>query len=87
MGGAGAVQILHGRHLATLDTAEQPQRERELVDEYEAVFAGPYRAAERGFVDAVIEPAATRHVLTGTLDMLATKRHRAQPRNHSNGPL
>jgi acetyl-CoA carboxylase carboxyltransferase component len=87
MGGAGAVQILHGRHLATLDASEQPQRQQELIDEYAATFAGPYRAAERGIVDAVIEPAATRRVLTRTLDMLATKRHRAQPRNHSNGPL
>ncbi|MDQ1533962.1 MAG: hypothetical protein QOF28_1723, partial [Actinomycetota bacterium] len=87
MGGAGAVQILHGRHLAALDATEQPARERQLIDEYETTFAGPYRAAERVFVDAVIEPAATRQVLTGTLEMLATKRHRAQPRNHSNGPL
>jgi propionyl-CoA carboxylase beta chain len=87
MGGAGAVQILHGRHLATLGPSEQPQRERQLIDEYETTFAGPYRAAERGFVDAVIEPAATRQVLTATVDMLATKRYRAAPRNHANGPL
>lgn len=87
MGGSGAVQILYARRLAALDPAEQPTQARALIDEYEAAFSNPYRAAERGYVDAVIEPADTRRMLTTTLDALATKRDRRRPRGHSNGPL
>jgi acetyl-CoA carboxylase carboxyltransferase component len=87
MGAAGAVRILHGRRLAALDPDEQPAREQTLIDEYEGAFSNPYRAAERGYVDAVIEPADTRRVLTSTLDALCTKRDRSVGRKHSNGPL
>ncbi len=87
MGASGAVQILHGRRLATLDAAERPAAERSLTDEYEAAFSNPYRAAERGYVDAVIAPADTRRMLVVTLDTLATKRDRPRARRHSNGPL
>jgi acetyl-CoA carboxylase carboxyltransferase component len=87
MGAAGAVQILHGRRLAAIDPTERPAREQSLIDEYEHAFSNPYRAAERGYVDAVIEPAETRRVLTRTLDALSTKRDRGRPRAHSNGPL
>ena len=87
MGASGAVQILHGRRLAALDPTERPAQERDLVDEYERAFSNPYRAAERGYVDAVIEPSETRRVLTRTLEVLSTKRDRGQPRAHSNGPL
>ncbi|HEY5013261.1 MAG TPA: carboxyl transferase domain-containing protein, partial [Acidimicrobiia bacterium] len=87
MGASGAVQILHGRRLATLDAADRPSAERVLADEYEAAFSNPYRAAERGYVDAVIEPADTRRMLVVTLDTLATKRDRPRARRHSNGPL
>jgi acetyl-CoA carboxylase carboxyltransferase component len=87
MGASGAVQILHGRRLAALDPADRPAQEQGLIDEYETAFSNPYRAAERGYVDAVIEPCETRRVLTRTLDVLATKRDRSRPRRHSNGPL
>ena len=87
MGAAGAVQILHGRRLASVDPTERPAQEQALIGEYEDAFSNPYRAAERGYVDAVIEPAETRRVLTQTLELLSTKRDRGQPRAHSNGPL
>jgi acetyl-CoA carboxylase carboxyltransferase component len=87
MGASGAVQILHGRRLATLDTAERSAAARSLADDYEAAFSNPYRAAERGYVDAVIEPGDTRRVLVAALGTLATKRDRPHPRRHSNGPL
>jgi acetyl-CoA carboxylase carboxyltransferase component len=87
MGGAGAVQILHGRRLTALDPGERAGSEQALIDEYEAAFSNPYRAAERGYVDAVIQPAETRQVLTRTLDALSTKRDHVRPRRHSNGPL
>ena len=62
-----------------------PTPRRELVDEYEAEFDNPYRAAERGLVDAVIAPEQTRAVLCDALDVLATKRDRqpaAAPQQH-----
>jgi acetyl-CoA carboxylase carboxyltransferase component len=79
MGAKGAVAILHRRAGA----AEQAERERE----YEATFLTPWIAAERGLVDAVIDPAGTRHRLAATLTMLRTKRERVVPRVHSNSPL
>jgi acetyl-CoA carboxylase carboxyltransferase component len=87
MGAPGAVQILHGRRLGPLDATERSAAETVLIDEYEAAFSNPYRAAERGYVDAVIEPADTRRVLVSTLEALSTKRDRVRPRRHSNGPL
>jgi acetyl-CoA carboxylase carboxyltransferase component len=87
MGASGAAQILHGRRLAALEPADQAVEAKALIDEYEAAFSNPYRAAERGYVDAVIEPTDTRRVLIQTLDTLATKRGFSPPRGHSNGPL
>jgi acetyl-CoA carboxylase carboxyltransferase component len=87
MGASGAVQILYGRGLAALDAPERSVEEQARIDEYEAAFSNPYRAAERGYVDAVIEPTDTRRVLASTLDVLCTKRDQHRPRGHSNGPL
>jgi acetyl-CoA carboxylase carboxyltransferase component len=79
MGAKGAVAILHRR----ADAAEQAEHERE----YEATFLTPWIAAERGLVDAVIDPADTRRRLASALTMLRTKRERVVPRAHSNSPL
>jgi acetyl-CoA carboxylase carboxyltransferase component len=87
MGGAGAVQILYGRRLRTMDTEPRVDEEARLLDEYDAAFSNPYRAAELGLVDAVIQPAETRRVLCDALDVLATKRDAQPPRRHSNTPL
>jgi acetyl-CoA carboxylase carboxyltransferase component len=76
MGAAGAVAILN-----------KGRTNPELVAEYQESFENPYRAAERGFVDAVIEPAATRRVLVDALGMLAQKRGSQPARKHSNTPL
>jgi len=88
MGASGAVQILHGRHLAAIDDADTRARtEADLVDEYETRFSGPYAAAERGFVDEVIAAADTRRVLTAALSRLVTKREHMPARGHGNTPL
>jgi acetyl-CoA carboxylase carboxyltransferase component len=88
MGAPGAVQILHGRRLAAVDDAAARTREQAgLVREYEDRFANPYVAAERGFVDEVVDPAATRAALVGALHRLQTKREPAVGRSHSNSPL
>jgi acetyl-CoA carboxylase carboxyltransferase component len=87
MGAPGAVQILHGKRLRALDGDARAAEESALVLEYESAFDNPYRAAERGYVDAVIEPAETRRVLGAALAMLALKRDRQPSRKHSNTPL
>lgn len=87
MGAAGAVSILHGRRLAELDASEGEAEVAALTASYDEAFANPYRAAERGYVDCVIEPDDTRRVLAGSLDVLAAKRDRQPARRHSNTPL
>ncbi|MDD3082568.1 MAG: carboxyl transferase domain-containing protein, partial [Desulfobacterales bacterium] len=51
------------------------------------LFANPYRAAERGFIDAVIEPAQTRPRLIEALEILCSKREIRPPKKHGNVPL
>jgi propionyl-CoA carboxylase beta chain len=85
MGAQGAVNIIHRRDIAA---AESPkERNQELIDEYESQFNNPYVAAERGFVDDVIEPRETRPRLIRALEMLRTKREAMPPRKHGNIPL
>ena len=85
MGPEGAVNILYDDEL---DAAEQVEQKRqELIDEYRDAFANPYVAAERGFVDDVIEPPETRARLIGDLETLASKRKDGPDRKHGNIPL
>jgi len=79
MGAQGAVQILHRG--ADADTQAR------LVDEYLVDYLNPYTAAERGYVDVVIDPADTRAVIARSLAILASKREHLIPRKHGNGPL
>ena len=62
-------------------------RREELITDYKARFANPYVAAERGYVDDVIEPRRTRPVLIDALETASTKRERRPPRKHGNIPL
>ncbi len=88
MGAPGAVQILHGRRLAALEDPEAREAERvNLEADYSARYCTPEIAALRGFVDEVIDPLATRHVLAGALEALAHKRESAPRRRHANTPL
>jgi propionyl-CoA carboxylase beta chain len=85
MGPEGAVNILYRREL---ETAADPAAFREAkIQEYRAKFANPYVAAERGYVDEVIEPRDTRARLTAALALLRTKRDSNPPRKHGNIPL
>jgi acetyl-CoA carboxylase carboxyltransferase component len=85
MGPQGAVDILYKREL---QTAADPSALRgDLVEEYTERFANPYQAAERGFVDDVIDPAETRVKLIAGLDLLRTKREELPHRKHGNVPL
>ncbi len=85
MGSEGAVNVIFRRDI---QAAQDPlARRRELIAHYEEEFSNPYVAAERGFVDDVIEPADTRPLLIKALRMLRTKREQVPPRKHGNIPL
>jgi propionyl-CoA carboxylase beta chain len=85
MGAQGAVNILYRQELRD---ATDPVAERSrLVMEYEDTLANPYVAAERGYVDAVIKPSATRIQLVRALQALRTKRETLPPKKHGNIPL
>jgi propionyl-CoA/long-chain acyl-CoA carboxylase carboxyl transferase subunit len=85
MGAQGAVNILYRQELRQ---AEDPVAERtRLITEYEDTLANPYIAAERGYVDAVIKPSATRVQLIRGLRALRTKRETLPPKKHGNIPL
>jgi acetyl-CoA/propionyl-CoA carboxylase carboxyl transferase subunit len=85
MGPQGAVNILYDDELAEADDTEA--RREELIAEYRDTFANPYTAAERGFVDDVIEPQETRPLLIEDLEMLSSKRKNTPDRKHGNIPL
>jgi acetyl-CoA carboxylase carboxyltransferase component len=87
MGAPGAVAILHRRELAACGDDARVARQRELEHEYTQRFANPYLAAERGFVDDVAPPTATRRRLAAALDVLVTKRDVQPHRRHANPPL
>nr|WP_208023518.1 acyl-CoA carboxylase subunit beta [Halorussus pelagicus] len=85
MGPQGAVNILYDDEL---DEAEDTEaRREELIDEYRDQFANPYTAADRGFVDDVLEPPETRPRLIEDLEMLASKRDELPDKKHGNIPL
>ena len=85
MGPQGAVEIIYRRELA--DAADPAARRDELVDDYTRRLANPYVAAERGFVDEVIEPSQTRRKIVAGLRMLESKREELAERKHGNVPL
>ncbi len=85
MGPQGAVEILHRRELAESD--DPAGTKAELLAEYVERYANPWIAAERGYVDDVIEPATTRPVLIRGLAMLRSKRAEPRSRKHGNVPL
>jgi propionyl-CoA carboxylase beta chain len=85
MGPDAAVNVIHR---AAIEKASDPEKARaELVADYRARFASPYKAAELGFVDEVIRPRETRRRLAAWLDVLKTKRDRNPAKKHGNIPL
>jgi propionyl-CoA carboxylase beta chain len=85
MGPEGAVNILYRRELEAEGDAAAFREAR--ISEYREKFANPYVAAERGYVDEVIEPRDTRARLCAALALLRTKRDTNPPRKHGNIPL
>lgn len=85
MGAGGAVGVLYRREIS--EAADQEEARRARIIELEDKFANPYVAAERGFIDEVIEPAQTRPKLIRALKLLENKRDSNPPRKHGNIPL
>ncbi|MGQ0849283.1 MAG: acyl-CoA carboxylase subunit beta [Actinomycetota bacterium] len=85
MGAQGAVNVIFRREL---QEATDPEAKRtELIDDYQDRFNNPYRAAELGLVDEVIEPRETRIKLIRAFEMLRTKREHLPQKKHANMPL
>ncbi|WP_395726448.1 acyl-CoA carboxylase subunit beta [Nakamurella sp.] len=93
MGASGAVNVLYRKELGALaeqfgpDSAEVAAERLRLQTEYEDTLANPFVAAERGYVDQIIKPSATRGAITRALRVLADKRQTLPPRKHGNIPL
>lgn len=85
MGAEGAVGILYRREIG--EAKDQDAARRSRIVELEDKFANPYVAAERGFIDEVIEPAQTRPKLIRALALLENKRDTNPPKKHGNIPL
>jgi propionyl-CoA carboxylase beta chain len=85
MGAESAVNIIHRREIGSDDDPEA--KRTELIEDYTERFSTPYVAAERGFVDDVIEPQETRRRLIQSLEMLRSKRETVPQRKHGNVPL
>jgi acetyl-CoA carboxylase carboxyltransferase component len=85
MGPQGAVNIIFRKEIEAAPDTEV--RRAELIEEYTERFANPYNAAERGYVDDVIDPRETRRVLARSLEMLRTKKEQLPQRKHGNVPL
>ena len=85
MGAKGAAEIIFKREITTAENPEAKWREKE--QQYAEIFANPYRAAERGFIDEVIEPAETRIKLIHAFKMLENKVVNNPRKKHGNIPL
>ncbi|MGQ0679358.1 MAG: acyl-CoA carboxylase subunit beta [Actinomycetota bacterium] len=85
MGPEGAVGVVFRKQL---DASDEPEAlKAKLIKEYTEKFSNPFVAAERGYIDAVIEPQLTRSRLISALEMLQTKRENLPARKHGNIPL
>jgi len=85
MGPKGAVEIILRKEVEKAENPEEYVAKGE--EEYREKFANPFRAASKGYIDDIIEPAKTRARLIRSLEMIATKRDTNPPRKHGNIPL
>lgn len=85
MGAKGAAEIIFRKEIKEAPNPEQKLKEKE--DEYNAIFANPYKAAERGYIDEVIKPEQTRERLIRGFKMLENKVDKLPKKKHGNIPL
>ena len=88
MGAEGAVNVLYAKEIkAVEDPLEQKRIVQEKKEEYDELFSNPYQAAQKGYIDDVIEPRNTRFRVIRALEQLAAKRQEMLARKHDNLPL
>jgi acetyl-CoA carboxylase carboxyltransferase component len=85
MGPQGAANIIFRKEISEANDAAAERARK--IQEYTDEFATPYKAAERGFVDDIIEPSATRPRIVDALNMLSSKRETRPAKKHGNIPL
>lgn len=85
MGSEGAVNIIFKNDIAKAEN--KAEAKQKILEEYAAEFATPYKAAERGFVDDVIEPSTSRQRIIDAFNMLEGKRDKRPAKKHGNIPL
>ncbi len=85
MGPDGAVNIIFRNEIVKAENQEK--RREELIDDYRKTFANPYKAAELGYIDAVIFPEETRKHIIQSFEILKNKRQKNPPKKHGNIPL
>ena len=85
MGPKGAVEIVFRKDAKNAENPAEFLKEKE--EEYRNKFANPYRAAEKGYIDDVIEPKATRFRIIRAFEMLDSKKDTIPPKKHGNIPL
>ena len=85
MGAEGAVNVIFRKKIKS---AKNPAQEKQaLTEEYETLFNNPYKAAELGYIDAVIEPSRSREYIINALELLQNKREKNPAKKHGNIPL
>ena len=85
MGAEGAANIIHRKEIKEADDPDAKRKEK--IEEYENLFANPYCAARRGYIDAVIVPSETRPRLIDALEIMCSKREARPPKKHGNIPM
>lgn len=85
MGPDGAANIIFKKEISQAEDKDEVRTQK--IEEYKSEFATPYKAAERGYIDDVIEPKYTRIRVADALDMLSYKRKQTIPKKHGNIPL
>ncbi len=85
MGAEGAANIIFRKEIESSDNPLEKRQEK--IEEYKERFSNPYVAASRGYIDDIIEPAATRPRLISALEILDSKRETRPPKKHGNLPL
>jgi len=88
MGADGAVSVLYGKDIkAAENPADQAKIAEEKKAEYDELFSNPYQAAQKGYIDDVIEPRNTRFRVIRALESLNGKREQVPSKKHDNLPL
>jgi acetyl-CoA carboxylase carboxyltransferase component len=86
MGAQGAVNIVGTYRKAIAEAEDKEAMRQSKIDEYETAFNTPYIAAERGYIDAIIQPSETRMRLIDAMEVMCTKNEALPPKKHGNIP-